>query len=237
MGKKVLFVAILISVLVLALVSCGHEHEWKKATCTDPKVCNICGETEGNPSGHSFKKATCKAPKTCSACGKTEGTVTGHNFTGATCKAPKTCQICGITQGDLAPHTTNQGRCGICHEFINLLNDDLQKIRIARNNMGDSFSKVRLQVTLHGKLNIDFCNEAFSYIDEMSKILANNPKDFLELSDHFDLLLDKWSVFAKNVNAASSENLRVSCWKEFNEFLLEWENTYFTISSQYYPPR
>ena len=57
-----------------------HEHEWKDATCTEPKTCTVCGQTEGEPAGHEWKDATCTEPKTCSKCGLTEGEAAGHDW-------------------------------------------------------------------------------------------------------------------------------------------------------------
>ena len=50
-----------------------HVHEWVEATCTAPKTCKTCGETEGEALGHDWKDATTEAPKTCTRCGATEG--------------------------------------------------------------------------------------------------------------------------------------------------------------------
>ena len=50
-----------------------HVHEWVEATCTAPKTCKTCGETEGEALGHDWKEATTEAPKTCTRCGATEG--------------------------------------------------------------------------------------------------------------------------------------------------------------------
>ncbi|MDO5446001.1 MAG: hypothetical protein Q4F31_10325 [Eubacteriales bacterium] len=50
-----------------------HTHSWTEATCTEPKTCTICGETEGNSLGHQWTEATFKLPKTCTVCGETEG--------------------------------------------------------------------------------------------------------------------------------------------------------------------
>lgn len=50
-----------------------HEHIWKDATCTAAKVCQECGETEGDPIDHAWVAATVNAPKTCADCGATEG--------------------------------------------------------------------------------------------------------------------------------------------------------------------
>jgi hypothetical protein len=44
-----------------------------EATCTEPNICSVCGETDGEPLGHAWVDATELAPKTCSACGVTEG--------------------------------------------------------------------------------------------------------------------------------------------------------------------
>ncbi|MCM1047208.1 MAG: hypothetical protein NC433_02135 [Clostridiales bacterium] len=57
---------------------CGHE--WAEATCTEPKTCSKCGETEGQALGHTWMEATFAAPKTCSVCGETEGTVKQSYF-------------------------------------------------------------------------------------------------------------------------------------------------------------
>ncbi len=116
------------------------EHDWTGATCTAPKTCSKCGETEGEALGHSFADATCQAPKTCtvcgttegekaehswtgatctdpktcSKCGETEGEALGHSFADATCQAPKTCTVCGATEGEKAEHTYVDGTCSVC---------------------------------------------------------------------------------------------------------------------------
>lgn len=35
------------------------EHVWKDATCTEPKTCEVCGLTEGEPLGHDFVDNIC----------------------------------------------------------------------------------------------------------------------------------------------------------------------------------
>lgn len=78
--KKAIAVLILV-VLVFSLTGCCLKHEWKDATCTEPKTCAKCGKTEGEPTGHDWKEATCAEPKTCLTCGETEGEPTGHLHT------------------------------------------------------------------------------------------------------------------------------------------------------------
>ncbi|MBQ9860207.1 MAG: leucine-rich repeat protein, partial [Clostridia bacterium] len=97
-------------------------HDWKAATCTAPKTCKICGETEGKALGHKWDDATCTTPKTCSVCGETEGEALGHEWDDATCTAPKTCSVCGETEGEALGHEwddatcTTPKTCSVCGE-------------------------------------------------------------------------------------------------------------------------
>lgn len=129
--------------------ACGHEHTWVAATCTTPKTCSECGETEGEPLGHNWKAATCTEPKTCTVCGETEGKALGHTTTDwtvveeATCSEKgveaSTCSVCGQTVRryiDKIDHTpgewavtkdateTEAGErtqyCSVCGEAINV---------------------------------------------------------------------------------------------------------------------
>ena len=110
------------------------SHEWAPATCTAPKTCTKCGETEGNTTAHSWKAATCTAPKTCSKCGATEGDLNPHSWNPATCTNPKVCKNCQATEGFALGHehgawnTTSEpidgkpGKktqsCNVCDEVI-----------------------------------------------------------------------------------------------------------------------
>ena len=64
---------------------CGthrHIHTWQDATCTEPRTCTGCSETEGEPAGHDWddgvvtKAATCvnegNMTYTCTTCGETK---------------------------------------------------------------------------------------------------------------------------------------------------------------------
>lgn len=55
---------------LFALSACGHKHVWQEASCTAPKTCAECGETEGDPLGHSPTEATYWAPSLCAVCGE-----------------------------------------------------------------------------------------------------------------------------------------------------------------------
>ena len=96
------------------------DHDWRSATCVEPRTCDECGETKGQPLGHDWVPATCGAPKTCANCGETQGQALVHSWTEATCAAPKTCTNCGQTQGEALPHTWKEASfaapktCTVC---------------------------------------------------------------------------------------------------------------------------
>lgn len=46
-----------------------HIHNWKAATCTAPKICISCGETEGDPLGHNYITED-EAVYICGVCGE-----------------------------------------------------------------------------------------------------------------------------------------------------------------------
>ncbi len=117
---KRVHIAAFLFTLLFVLCGCGHEHTWTDATCTVPKTCSECGETEGEPLGHSWADATCTEPKTCSVCGETEGEALGHSWADATCTEPKTCSVCGKTEGEALGHSwadatcTEPKTCSVC---------------------------------------------------------------------------------------------------------------------------
>ena len=109
---------------MVTLVGCAHEHTWKEATCTEPKTCSKCGETEGEPLGHVWQDPTCSKAKACERCGEKEGYALGHDWKEATCTEPATCSRCGETKGEALGHDaegvtcTESGVCKRCGETI-----------------------------------------------------------------------------------------------------------------------
>ena len=45
-----------------------HTHDYEDATCTQPKICTICGQTEGDPLGHTYDN---DCDDICNVCGET----------------------------------------------------------------------------------------------------------------------------------------------------------------------
>lgn len=56
MKRRVVILNIVVLSVLLLFSSCGHSHSWTEATCTDPRTCSKCGETEGSPLGHDYEK-------------------------------------------------------------------------------------------------------------------------------------------------------------------------------------
>ena len=95
MSKKLFLFCMTMGAGVL-LTGCHMKHEWKEATCTDPRTCIVGNETEGEPLGHVWLEATCKAPRTCEVCGETTGEPVAHTWEEADCATPRTCAVCHI---------------------------------------------------------------------------------------------------------------------------------------------
>ncbi len=108
---KALKMMVLLGLLCCMLYGCGHSHIWIEATCSRPKMCSECGETEGEALGHDWKEATCIKPQTCSRCNRTEGDPLGHKWNKATCTEPKTCSRCNMTDGKALGHDVPSVSC------------------------------------------------------------------------------------------------------------------------------
>ena len=102
-------------------------HNWKDATCTDPKTCTACGITEGEPNGHNYD--TVVTAPTCMEQGYTTHTcVCGHSYTDA--YTDPTGHVHGIPaeENRVEPSCTVPGsydvvtRCTICHVELDRVN-------------------------------------------------------------------------------------------------------------------
>ena len=99
-------------------------HAWADATCTAPKTCLDCGETEGEVLGHTYVVYGVADPDCtnggytvyiCTGCGDwyaaDETAPLGHTWVDATCTAPKTCSTCQATEGEALGHTWADATC------------------------------------------------------------------------------------------------------------------------------
>ncbi len=67
--KKVGSILLAVALLVICCAGCSDSkapeedscaHEWVEATCTEPKTCSLCGETEGEALGHTEGPTLCE---------------------------------------------------------------------------------------------------------------------------------------------------------------------------------
>lgn len=79
-SKRIILLALSLA-FCLSVIGCGCDHVWIEATCTEPKTCEKCGETEGEALGHNFGEwqqtidaltATVSQERECDRCGQTE---------------------------------------------------------------------------------------------------------------------------------------------------------------------
>lgn len=101
MRKRIIFL-VMIGILVISLVGCGKTaNETKNESIqasdeiSEPEVENPC-----EASGHTWIDATCTESKICSVCGETEGEALGHTLTEANYQQAPTCEVCGETVGE-----------------------------------------------------------------------------------------------------------------------------------------
>ena len=108
-------------------------HQWKEATCTDPRTCTLCGATEGEALGHKWEHNDELDEDICSVCGLTITEATlgypcTHKWAPATCTAPKTCTVCGSTRGEPVDHSwvdatcTTPKTCSVCGATMGVAN-------------------------------------------------------------------------------------------------------------------
>lgn len=141
---KKIFVLIAVCFVFFNFVSCGCKHEWKEATCTEPKTCSICGKTKGNVAPHVKERGETIVDATCDTEGKfiyrckfcgieiVEGIIEpyGHSYSewktvkGPTCsedgKKERICSKCGkIEEGIIEKsHNYNENNvCVLCNEY------------------------------------------------------------------------------------------------------------------------
>lgn len=99
MKRLILVTIILLS--FMGVTGCCIKHEWVEATCTEPRKCVKCGETEGEMLGHNWEEASCSKPKTCIVCSETEGVALEHQLTEANYQQPATCTVCSEEVGEV----------------------------------------------------------------------------------------------------------------------------------------
>ena len=104
----IIFAVVTISTMIGTVSSCGHEHIWTNATCTEASFCKKCKKVNQPATGHNFEAWITEQEATCVSdglrtrkcdCGTTESEVisaTGHNFAEWTTVEEATCVSDGL---------------------------------------------------------------------------------------------------------------------------------------------
>ena len=149
--RRIILTLAVMLVMLLAFTSCDAfsglipeaqcEHTWEEATCTVPKTCSLCGETEGEALGHTEeivagKEATCTNNgftdgKICTVCNavtvpQEEISAKGHTAGAeATCEDSQICTVCNVELAPALGHKVGPDatceadqECTVCHEIL-----------------------------------------------------------------------------------------------------------------------
>lgn len=103
--------------------ACGHEHTWIAATCTEPKTCTVCGETEGKALGHTTTDWTVVEEATCSEKGVEASicSVCGQTVRRYIDKIDHTPGECVVTKDATETESGERTQyCSVCGEAINV---------------------------------------------------------------------------------------------------------------------
>lgn len=107
-----LILTICILMLVVGLVSCKKECEHIYDNACDT-ICNGC--EEAREITHNFKEATCTSPKACTVCGQTEGEAKGHTPAedDGDCTTAILCSVCQVVTTEAKEHipAEDDGSC------------------------------------------------------------------------------------------------------------------------------
>ncbi|MBE6592112.1 MAG: hypothetical protein E7646_08745 [Ruminococcaceae bacterium] len=95
-------------------VSC--EYNVEDYTCTETANCIHCGKPNEDYDipGHTMIEASCEHPRMCEICGYSEGEALGHTGGKATCTEYAICTRCNWFYGEVLGHEYVNGHCWRC---------------------------------------------------------------------------------------------------------------------------
>lgn len=120
-----------------------HVHTWTEATCTEPKTCTVCEETEGEALGHSLSEATYFAPAVCTVCGEEVGE-----------KKPSYFEEKGIAVANAPADHIQKGMLVNGNDTSYIVPTDFNTgiVSLTTEPDGDGYEKVTFTFTLSGSL-------------------------------------------------------------------------------------
>ena len=164
---------LLVLVMAFSLSGCCLKHEWKDATCTEPKTCAKCGKTEGEPLGHTWEDATCTEPKTCSTCGATEGEPNGHENTRwieedtDIVRAKRSMVLyCDDCETEVDTKTEDIDSFIDGDEYLFTAKEFVERLQLCYNEMDDGGLPLTFEYAInsYGNVNFDIYNKNHSWL-------------------------------------------------------------------------
>ena len=102
------------------------EHQWKNATCTEPKTCSKCGKTQGEANGHSDTDDD----NICNICFIAIGCIHQWNTEYDSNSHYQKCTLCSETKNS-AVHTLVNNQCACGYVYIPSAGNTFVKVTIA----------------------------------------------------------------------------------------------------------
>ncbi len=100
-----------ITVTIRKQLACTHSWNVENPTCTEDKICQLCGELDAEKLGHNWLDATCTDANKCSRCDAEFGEALGHIGGNATCTEQAVCNRCSKPYGDTLGHDLTDATC------------------------------------------------------------------------------------------------------------------------------
>ena len=192
------------------------EHVPTDATCTDPSVCELCGDVVADALGHDWIDATYDDPRTCARCGITEGeALTGFTVSGTVTSFGSEDDVVTVelfdSEGNLVASTTVSGNSAAYSiadikpgtYTLTISKDDhvtrSYKVTVVEENVALDVMIVLLgDVNADGKISLVDCNMVYNHIngtalitDEYALLCADvNADGVIDINDYDELYAD-----------------------------------------------
>ncbi len=199
----VLLLAALIGVFVFSKMK--HEHVWIEPTCTSPRTCESCGETEGASLEHNWQPATSFVPSRCASCGAMTGRSLGYPL--VRCENLEDTNVPGSTKdvgvGDWADIYGSVYANSLRFWVADF--GDWSEDEYIRYNLGGQFAELDLTIAM----------EENSKANTRSKILVYGGTDLLYESDWIS---DAVPMIQTTVAISGYEELTILCLTDSPDF-------------------
>ena len=198
----------LLAGITILLVGCGHKHQWVEATCTEPKTCSECGETEGEPLGHDFADATCTEPKKCKRCGGVQGEPLGHDVKHWATTDEPTCANPG----------RKVGLCSVCNDLV------VETISASGHEPSEDWEIVEEATFSTAGKRVKICTVCGEEVESESFEMTDEEKDDYRPSiegDHFDCTVDDFIECFKYKNRGSYTITKITSDDESQSYILQ----------------